>query len=223
MQFSGLPEPVQQYFKHVLKDGHPYISHIRLTHDGQFKTGQVKDWVNIKGEQYFTTDKPGYIWKGTTTMFTARDMYIADKGRLIVTLFSLVNVVDGKGEQYNQGELLRCLGESVWFPTNFLPSGRLQWFTIDAHTAKLIYNYNSMSLFYIVTFNAIGEITQLETKRFMGKDKLKTWIGKVSDYKEMNGIIVPTTIEAIWRFEKGNFSCAKFNVKKIEYNKPEIF
>lgn len=50
LQLSGLPEPVQRYFKHVLKDDHPYISHIRLTHDGQFQTGQVKDWVNIKGE-----------------------------------------------------------------------------------------------------------------------------------------------------------------------------
>lgn len=41
-QLEDLPEPVQQYFKHVLKEGKPYISYVRLKHDGQFKTGLKK-------------------------------------------------------------------------------------------------------------------------------------------------------------------------------------
>jgi hypothetical protein len=113
-QLSGLPEPVQRYFKHTLKEGQPYIGYTRITHDGQFKTGLDKDWINIRGEQYATTEKPGFIWKGTTSMFIARDMFIADKGRLVVSILSLFNVVDAKGVQYNQGERLRWLGESVF-------------------------------------------------------------------------------------------------------------
>ena len=66
-----------------------------------------KDWINITGEEYFTTEKPGFIWKGNTAMFTARDMYLYDNGHFIVSLFSLINVVNVHGEQYNQGELLR--------------------------------------------------------------------------------------------------------------------
>lgn len=121
-------------------------------HDGQFKTDLKKGWINIKGEEYFTTQKPGLVWKGTTRMFTARDMYIADKGRLIVSVLSLFKVVNGKGEKYNQGELLRWLSESVWFPTNLLPSENLQ---------------------------------------------------------------------VLWRLKEGDFSYAKFNVKKIEYDQPK--
>lgn len=34
----GLPETVQKYFKYVLKDGQPYISSVRLEHNGLFKT-----------------------------------------------------------------------------------------------------------------------------------------------------------------------------------------
>ncbi|MEO8960952.1 MAG: DUF6544 family protein [Ginsengibacter sp.] len=112
-QLDGLPELVQRYFKHILKEGQPYISYARIKHDGQFKTDLDKGWINIKGEQYATTEKPGFIWKGTTSMFVARDMYISDKGRLIVSLFSLYNVADAKGAKYNEGELLRWLGESV--------------------------------------------------------------------------------------------------------------
>jgi hypothetical protein len=39
-------------------------------------------------------------------------MYIADTGRLVVSFFSLFNFVNVKGAQYDQGELLRWLGES---------------------------------------------------------------------------------------------------------------
>ncbi len=222
-QLEGLPDPVKHYFKHVLKEYQPYISYVRLTHDGQFKTDLKKDWVAIKGEQYFTTEKPGFIWKGTTSMFVARDMYIGDKGRLVATLFSVINVVDVHGDQYNQGELLRWLAESVWFPTNLLPSKNLQWTPIDDTTSKLTFDYNGLSLFYIVTFNTTGEIVQMETKRYMDEKRLETWIIKAIEYKTKNGVIIPTEAEVFWRLKEGDFSYAKFNVKKIEYDKPEKF
>lgn len=221
-QLIDLPEPVQKYFKHVLKDGQLYISYVRLMHDGQFKTGLDKDWVDIKGEQYFTTDTPGFIWKGTTKTFTARDMYIADKGRLLVSLFSLLNVVDGQGEQFDQGEMLRWLAESVWFPTNLLPHKNLQWTPVDSLSARLSFDYNGLSLFYIIRFNANGEIAEMETKRYMDKN-LETWIIKLGNYEERNGIIIPTCAEALWRLEKGDFSYAKFKIKKIEYDVPQRF
>jgi hypothetical protein len=222
-QLDSLPEPVQRYFNHILKEGQPYISYARIKHNGQFKTGLDKGWINITGEQYATTEKPGFIWKGTTAMFVARDMYISDKGRLIATLFSLYNVVDAKGDKYNEGELLRWLGESILYPTNFLPSERLQWFPIDSNTAKLTFEYNGLSLFFKITFNEIGEITEMETKRYMGEDNLETWVIKAANYKEWNKVIIPTAFDVIWRLDKGDFSYAKFNITEVEYDRPEKF
>ena len=221
-QLADLPKPVQEYFRHVLKEGEPYINYVRLKHNGQFKTGIHKKWVDIKGEQYFTVKKPGFIWKGTTRLFTARDMYISDKGRLVVSLFSLYNIVNAKGKKFNQGELLRWLAESVWFPTNLLPSEHLKWQPIDRHTARLLFSYQGMSLTYIVSFQN-GEIIQVQTTRYMGVKKLETWIGKLGAYQKINGIMVPTKIEAIWRLAKGDFSYAKFNVLRIDYDLPKKF
>lgn len=222
-QLDNLPEPVKRYFNHILKEGQPYISFVRIKHEGKFKADLKKDWMNIKGEQYATTEKPGFIWKGTTTMFIAQDMYIAKKGRLIVSLFSLIKVVNAKGEQYNQGELLRWLGESILYPTNFLPSDKLEWFPIDDKTAKLTFNYEGLSLFFKITFNDIGEITEMETKRYMDVNNLETWVIKVSDYKELNQVLIPTRFEVLWRLVKGDFSYAKFNITDIEYDKPVKF
>jgi hypothetical protein len=222
-QLSGLPIPVQRYFNRVLSEGQRYISDARITHNGEFKTGLDKDWVNIKGEQYATTERPGFIWKGVTSLFTARDMYILDQGRLVVSLFGLVKVADAKGEQYNQGELLRWLGESVLYPTNLLPSKNLQWSAVNDHTANFTFVYAGISVTYLVTFNDIGEIVQLETKRYMDKDHLETWIIKMEDYKKMNGVYVPTRFDVRWRLKTGDFSYAKFNVVKVEYDKPSRF
>lgn len=223
-QIEGLPEPVRRYFKHVLKDGQPYGSYVRLKHVGQFKTDLKKNWVAIQGEQYFSTEKPGFIWKGTTSLFVAPDMYLANEGRLIATILSTVNVVDIHGkQQYNESELLRWLGESVWFPTNLLPSENLQWTAIDTSSAKLTFNHNGLSLFYIITFNDKGEIVQMETKRYMDEKRLETWIIKPNNYEEKNDMIIPVQAEVFWRLKEGDFSYAKFNVTEIEYNKPEKF
>lgn len=220
-QISKLPSPVQRYFRLVLKEGQPYISYARLLHDGSFKTGRKKKWIDIKGEQYFTTSTPGFIWKGVTMLFTARDMYMDGEGSLVVSILSLFKVVDGKGAKLNQGELLRWLAEGVWFPTNLLPTEKLRWIEVGDLTAKLLFNHNGMLLTYIATFNSKGEITQLETKRYMSDENLETWIGKMSDYKEISGVVIPTSIEAIWRLADEDFSYAKFFVKQIEYDIPE--
>ena len=109
------------------------------------------------------------------------------------------------------------------YPTNLLPGERLQWTSIDEKSARLTFNYKGLSLFYIATFNAVGEIIQLETKRYMGEKDVQTWIIKLSDYKEISGVLVPTTTEVLWRLEKGDFSYAKFLVKEVEFNKPEKY
>lgn len=222
-QLQDLPDPVQRYFKHVLKDGQTYISYTRLKHTGQFKTGKNKAWTNIRGEQYFTAKKPGFIWKGTTSMFTAKDRYVSGKGRLVVLLLGLFKIIDGQGEKYDQGELLRWLAESLWFPTNLLPGDNLQWTPIDNQTAQLNYKNRGLVLKYEVSFNSSDEITELKTKRYMGEENLETWIGKVSDYKKINGVVVPTHIEAIYRLKEGDYRYANFKVETIEYNVPEPF
>lgn len=217
-QITGLPKPVQRYFRNVLTDGQPYISTIYLKHDGQFKTALDKEWINIEGEQHFTTEEPGFFWNGKTALFTVQDMYIAGKGHIRVSLLNLFKVLDGEGPEYDQGELLRWLGESVWFPTNLLPSSRLHWTPIDDNSAKLSFSYNDQILSYKVSFNENGEIAQLETSRNMSEETLEPWIGRLSKYEEVNGIKIPMEIEALWRLPDGEHSYARFNVKKIHYN-----
>ena len=219
-QLRGLPEPLQRYFKLVLKEGKSYISYVSLTHDGQFKSGLDKDWMNIKGEQYFTTQRPGFIWKGTTKLFTARDMFVEDKGSLKVSILNVYNLAEGKGPGFDEGELQRWVAESVWFPTNLLPSENVRWTAVNSSTAQLSFHYNNIAFTYQVSFNEAGEITEMETKRFMSETGSEAWIVRLADYEGFAGILIPTKCEALWLLEKGEFPYARFKVKRIIYNIP---
>lgn len=207
----------------MLPENYPYIQSVRLKHDGFFKTGVDKDWVPIAGEQYFATNPPGFIWQGTTRLFTARDQYVADRGQLVVHLFSLLKVVDAHGLTVDQGELLRWLGESVWFPTNLLPSERLHWSPVDNRAATVTLKHKGLTLNYTVHFNDEDELVRLETHRYMTPERLESWIGELSDYRRINGVLIPTRIQATWKLPEGEHTYADFRVKEVDYDLPTLF
>lgn len=220
-QLTNLPDPVQRYFNLVLKEGQSYISYSRIKHVGQFKTGVEKDWIEIKGEQYTISIRQGFTWEGTTSMFMPKDLYKPDKGRLVVSLLLLFNVVNASDKHCEQGLLLRWLGESVLSPTNFLPSETLQWSPIDSKTAKITCTHKGLSLFFKITFKDTGEITEMETMPDANEKNLESWVIKVSAYKELSNVLIPTVFEVMWRLQKGDFSYAKFKIREIEYNNAE--
>ncbi|HTI10522.1 MAG TPA: DUF6544 family protein [Puia sp.] len=220
-QLAGLPEPVQRYFRHVLKEGQPYISYVRLFHKGRFRTSLKSGWRNIEGEEYFTTENPGMIWKGRTTSFTAIDKYAGGKGQLKVFFLSLFRILKREGPVYDKSEMMRWLAESVWFPTNLLPDERLQWEPIDAHHALLCFQHANLQLFFKVSFNDKGEIVEFETKRYMDPLRQETWFGRVGSYQQHNGILIPGMIRALWRLKECDFCYAEFEVSRVEYNNPE--
>ena len=205
-QLKGLPEPVQKYFHYALTDGQPYVSYLRLKHDGVFKTDPKKDFIDIKGEQYFIGEKPGFVWIGKTKLFKAVDTYVNDKGRLKVYLFSLFPIVNQEGKKIDQGELLRWLGERVWL-----------------HTNLLTYEYGNFEVFYDMIFNKRGQITSMTTQRYMGTDSIEKWHGQVSDYIEVNGMHIPARIQGIWQLDSGDYKYADFKVTEFEFGVDEKF
>ncbi|MEO8116164.1 MAG: DUF6544 family protein [Bacteroidota bacterium] len=220
---NGLPAPVQRYFKHVLKPGQKYISTTRLKHSGMFKSSDKDKFEKIKGVEYFNLKTPGFIWKGKTSLFTAIDMYLHGKGKLGVYLFSFLRILNGKGKTYDQGELLRWLGESVLFPTNLLPAENLSWSVIDDMSANLFYKINELELSYKVSFNNKNEIVSMQTKRYKGKEELQDWIGHFSIYKEMHGMMIPTLLEGAWIVQDEEQPYAIFEVDIIEFDVPEKY
>ena len=113
--------------------------------------------------------------------------------------------------------------ECIWFPTSLLPNERLSWDAVDAFHAKLNFHYQGIKAAYLVTFNAIGEIVQMETQRYMNEEKRETWIGKMHQYEERKGILIPIKVEVVWKIDGTEKPYANFTLTKIEYGVGEVW
>ena len=222
-QLAGLPAPVQRYFRHVLRDGQPYLRGLRLRHTGQFKADLKKDWMAIEGQQYITADPPGFIWEGTTRQFVARDEYVAGHGRLAVRLLGAVLIAGGTGPAYDQGELLRWLFESTWLPTALLPGSRVSWTALDDHSAHLTFTHQGQSLTCLARFNERNELAECEALRAMDATTQRPWVGCFQHYEERHGVLVPTVGEVSWVIEGQRQSYARFVVQEFEYEPLQPF
>ena len=226
-QIQSLPEPVQRYFKYALRDGQNCISYARLKHTGTFRTGPDQKWMPISGQEYFTTQKPGFVWFARVRPFpllwiTARDTYYQGKGNVLIKLYSTITLGNAKSKEVNQGTLLRFLAEAVWYPTALLPGEKLQWEAVDSRSAKILFSDSGIDVSAIVHFNETGEIIRLTADRYRDTT-LEKWTGYYRDYREIDGVKVPAEVEVVWNLDSGDFSYARFKLTEIEFNTPSIY
>jgi len=215
-QIKKLPKPVQRYFKYSLEENQPYIGHVRLKHSGFFRLKPDKKWMSIRGEEYFTTQKIGFVWFGKLPLFSVIDQYINGKGSLVAKFFSLIKVADAKGKKIDQGELLRWLGEAPWYPTALLPSSNIKWEAINNNSATVILSNNGLTVRGVFYFNEKGQITKFTSRRYK-EDTLENWTGYYKNYKKINGMQIPYDVEVVWNLKSSDFSYARFNIDEIKY------
>ena len=227
---AGLPLCVQKWLENSQVVGKERIRTVRLKQKGLMRTKQDGSWMSVEAEQYFTVDEPGFIWKAKVKMapliyFAGRDKYSEGKGNMLIKVLSLITVVNGKGREMDQGTMLRYLAESAWFPTAAL-SNYIKWEEIDSHSARATMSYKGVTASGVFTFNEQGEVIRFAAKRYMesgGKYVLENWSGVSTDYKDFNGIRIPTKTDVFWNLKTGDFNWYKCEITEIEYNKPLLY
>ena len=229
---EGLPEPVQRYFKYVLKDGQEHIKFVRLKQVGEFRMKENQPWMPIKAEQYFTTEDPAFIWRAKLSMLPfvwveARDRYYQGKGNMLIKLLSTITVANATGSEMDISSLIRFLAEAPWFPTALLPSDYIEWKEIDSNSAQAIIKDNGYTASGIFTFNEKGEIIKFVTNdRYMeadGKYFKEQWGGYYRNYQEIEGMKIPIEGEVEWNLSDKDLQYAKLKITDIQYNITEKY
>jgi hypothetical protein len=153
-RWDSLPEPVRRYLRHAVPTGALAIRTLRLKHDGFFRTKPNQRWLPIRGEQYFTVAKPGFVWDASVRLapllwIEARDRLLSGRGNMLVKVCSTFTIADASGPEIDQGASLRWLAEAMWFPYGF--AGELiRWEPIDARSAAVTLVQDGLSVKAIV-------------------------------------------------------------------------
>jgi hypothetical protein len=212
-ELIGLPAPVQNYFRAVLKDGQPIVSAVYVEHSGTFNmSGTGEKWKGFTSTQRVIAQRPGFDWEARIEMMpglTARvhDAYIAGEGILHATLFGLVSLVNLRGTpEIAQGELMRFLAEAAWYPTALLPSQGVQWSAVDDFSANATLKDGETALTLLFRFEN-GLITSVHAEargRTVAGAVIPTpWGGQWSNYELHDGICIPTEGEVAWLLPEG--------------------
>ncbi len=139
---------------------------------------------------------------------------------LCVKLLSLVPLAEVSGPEADQGELLRYLGEIIWFPTAWL-SDAIAWQAIDAQSVKVTICQPSITVSAVLHVNEQGQMTHLTAERFLAEGKsfrLERWSAQCQEYHEVSGMLIPTRVEVTWNLASGDFSYFRGEITEIEYN-----
>ncbi|WP_335103539.1 DUF6920 family protein [Nostoc sp.] len=142
-EIEGLPDPVQRFFRTVLKDGQAIVAVVKLSQQGQFNLNETEaKWNPFTATQLVMTQRLGFDWDARIQMAPGvnafvHDTYLLGEGNLHASLLGLFTVAKTHSTpEANQGELLRFFAEATWYPTALLPSQGVRWEAIDDTSSR---------------------------------------------------------------------------------------
>ncbi len=227
-QLNTLPAPVQRYFRAVLKDGQSIITAASISHEGRFNMSQDgEQWRPFTSQQRVITQRPGFVWDARVMMLPGvpvrvHDAYVAGEGLLHPAILGLLTLVTlhGSGD-IAQGELMRFVAETPWYPTALLPSQGVRWEAVNDNAATATLTDGVLSITLLFHFNEQGLIDSGLAQargRTVGKTiQMTPWEGRWSNYAEHSGMRVPLTGEVAWLMPQGRKPYWRGTVQTLAY------
>jgi hypothetical protein len=229
-ELAGLPAPVIRYFRTVLSDGQPIITHAHVRWSGEFKMGRPgrDKWVPFTAEQDFAPGAPGMVWDARMTMAAGltvrvRDAFVDGRGSMFGAVLGIVPVVNGRDTpSMAVASLQRYLAEAPWFPTALLPSQGVRWVAVDDSTARATLGTGSIVTSVEFRFGADGSIASVFVPDRLYDDgrsepARRPWLGRNLSYERRHGMLVPGEAIAEWLLPQGPYGYWRARPTLLDY------
>lgn len=221
---ASLPAALRNYLRYSISDSSIQISNVYLEHTGFYRTRENQKWYPIIGKEYFISHTPNFIWYAELNIkdilkIRIREKYLDGKGNVWIKLYSLIKLGSIEEEEADQSALTRYVSEMVWFPPSLITNKFIRWEAIDKYSFKACIYHNGLLAEVTFYVNEYGQIIKADTNDIYRHKKNAGWTILYDEYMEVDGLKVPTYCESIWKHPKNEFSYAKFNITKINFNK----
>jgi hypothetical protein len=226
LMLVGLPTPVVRYFEFALTPGQPMIESARIEWVGEFSI-RPRRWSAFAATQHYRVRPPGFVWDARIHMAPAvpvlvRDAYLEHEGSLRAAIGGVIDVANVHGTpEMAEGELLRYLGEAVWYPTALLPCAGVSWRPLDHCSATATLSDGATTVSMVAHFASTGEITGLTAMRpreVRGTTVLTPWVAHLSDYSARSGMQVPSAGDVEWTLSTGPLPYWRGRIVNVHYD-----
>src|SRR5947209_434901 len=214
-----LPEPMQRYLRFAGVVGKVPVRTIRLKQRGYMRQRPEQKWMPLEAEQVFSVTPPAFVWRARMRLapfgwIAATDQLSEGHGTMSIKLLSAIPLGNAHGPEMDQGSLVRYLGEIIWFPTAWL-SDYIEWQAIDSSSVKATMHYAGASASLVLSVNEQGQPTILKANRYMeerGNYRLTPWSAQCSEFREIDGMYVPTHFDVTWHLPAGDFTWLRADI-----------
>jgi hypothetical protein len=200
-----LPEPVRRHFVETIGETPPIMETAVVWGRGKACIRGV--WVPFRFRGWYRSGE-AFLRRMEVTWFQRPvlrgiDSWINGRG-----LFEMAGRVES-GERIDQGQVLSMWADAVWMPSVFVHDPNIRWEPVDDHTARLVVPYKGGTLDLDAHFDpATGRMTHLSALRYSDDAgdsgdpvelaEKEPWRSDLLEWKEINGLLVPTHIDDAW-------------------------
>ncbi|HRW30178.1 MAG TPA: hypothetical protein P5227_09295 [Emcibacteraceae bacterium] len=229
-RIETLPEPAKRFFRFAIKEGTPIHPIIELDMSGEFSLGSKEkpNYMPMTAKQIISPPH-GFIWKvsaGSGLMrFVGSDACHPDGSWSRFWLFGFIPIARAGGNKdHKLSSFGRYMSEAVfWLPSAVFPSENIVWQKLGPDHAQATITHNGMELIVELIVDKQGAPTTIRFQRWTnanpeGVFRMQHFGGYLSDFKNFDGYMLPTSIEAGNNFGTNQyFPFFKVKVLKIDF------
>lgn len=183
---SGLPKPVERFYKAVYGDQIPVIDTVVLTGRGRIRPFGI--WLPARFVMVHNTGRD-YRHYFEATFFGMPFIKVNEGYLNGESFFESPMGTYYNDPNSNQGANLALWAEGAWFPSIWLTDPRVRWEAVDDNTALLFVPFEDEMENFVVRFNPQnGLVDTMEVMRFKApNDKNKVlWITSSSEDRSVS-------------------------------------
>lgn len=220
---APLPDVAQRYLRYMGVVGRPRDTSFRLSFVGRFKVHARAPWRRCETWQYNSgpditrTFFMRMLFGGIPII--GRDTYRDGHGRMVGKLLDLVTVIDGRGAEFDVGELVTYLNDLVLIAPSMLLASAVTWTAVDEHAFDLALTDHGHTVKARVFVDADGAPVDFETDdRFVedphDRKRLMRarWRTPIEGLQLIDGRRVLRRGQAVWSLPQGDFPYADFEL-----------
>jgi hypothetical protein len=205
--------------------GQPRHWSFRVGWRGRFRMAPTRPWMPIEAIQYDTRAPVARFFHMRVRMngilpVLARDTYVEGRGRMLGKVADLVTVVDGRGPEFDKGELVTWLNDCVMLAPALLLGPSTRWSHIDARSFDVSLHDHESTVMARVFVDERGAPINFETTdRFVADPDDPNhryvrcrWTTPVESWQSISGRTYPARCRASWHLPRGEYTYAEFDL-----------
>lgn len=228
---ARLPPAVATYLKRAGVLGKPRPRSVHVVFRARMRNRPQDRWMQATAEQhnFYGPTGPARLFFMTASQlglpFVAFHRYVGDAATFQVRVAGLVPIIDARGPQMNQSETVTMLNDMFVLAPGALVDANIRWETQPDGRVKATFTNAGQTVSALVRFDAAGDLVDFVSRdRYQSNGKvynLLPWSTPVRDFRDFDGIRLPSRGDARWQESGGEWTYGEFTIERLTYDQPQ--